>query len=220
MTAARARFSFPGRLYAIIDLGVRGGRPPLDLADTLLACGVMLFQARAKQSSTRELIDFASSLRLRTSARNALLIVNDRPDVARLVGADGVHLGQDDLPPEEARRQLGPDAIIGLSTHNVDQVADAQRLTSLDYIGFGPIFATSNKTNPDPCQGLAGLRQARRRASVPIVAIGGITSKAAGDVIASGADAVAMIGALAQAEAPDAVARAVMLSSPTEPRSV
>jgi len=220
MTTARARFRFPGRLYAIIDVGVRGVRPPLDLVDILLACGVRLFQARAKQSRTRDFIDFASHLRSRTSARNALLIVNDRPDIARLVGADGVHLGQDDLPPEEARRLLGPDAIIGFSTHDVAQAADAGSLTSIDYIGFGPIFATSNKMDPDPCQGLAGLRQARGRTSVPIVAIGGITSESASAVIASGADAIAMIGALAQAQDPEAVARAVMLSSLTEPRSV
>lgn len=209
MIAARRRFRLPGGLYPIVDLGVRGRRPPVELAEILLRSGARLLQLRAKQASTREVVDFARLLRERATAHGALLMVNDRADVARLVGAAGVHLGQDDLSPEDARNLLGPDAIIGLSTHDPGQVSDADGRSAVDYIGFGPIFPTAHKDNPDPCQGLAGLAAIRPRTTLPIVAIGGITSETARDVLAAGADAVAMIGALATAADPAEIVRAL-----------
>ena len=124
------------------------------------------------------------------------LIINDRVDIALALGADGVHLGQDDLPPEAARELLGPDVIIGFSTHNIDQAIGAARLP-VDYIAIGPIFATLSKENPDPVVGIDGLRRVREQAShMPIVAIGGITERNARSVIEAGADAVAVISAL------------------------
>lgn len=209
MIAPRRRFRLPGELYPIVDLGVRGRWPPLELAEILLRSGARLLQLRAKQASTREVVDLARLLRERATAHGALLMVNDRADVARLVAAAGVHLGQDDLSPEDARNLLGPDAIIGLSTHDPDQVSDADGRPAVDYIGFGPIFPTAHKDNPDPCQGLAGLAAIRPRTRLPIVAIGGITSETARDVLAAGADAVAMIGALATAADPAEIVRAL-----------
>ena len=143
---------------------------------------------------TRELVAVARQLRALTTRHSALLIINDRTDVAKLVDADGVHLGQDDLPPAAARAILGPDKIIGLSTHSLDQAQAAARAGIADYIGFGPIYATTTKEHPDPVQGLAALRVVRRHVHLPIVAIGGITAATMRDVRDAGADAVAMIG--------------------------
>jgi thiamine-phosphate pyrophosphorylase len=132
-------------------------------------------------------------------------MVNDRADVARATDADGVHLGQDDLPVEMARRVLAPDKWIGCSTHSVGQVVEADRSTA-DYIAFGPIFLTASKENPDPVVGLEGLREARRATGKPLVAIGGITLQNARELLAAGADSVAVIGDLLNA--PDIRARA------------
>jgi thiamine-phosphate pyrophosphorylase len=127
--------------------------------------------------------------------RDVELIINDRVDIALALGL-GVHLGQDDLPPEAARRLLGDDAVIGYSTHTVDQALEAARLP-IDYVAIGPIFATATKENPSPVVGLAGLRAVRSAiGSLPLVAIGGITSANAPDVIAAGADSVAIISGL------------------------
>jgi thiamine-phosphate pyrophosphorylase len=129
-------------------------------------------------------------------ARGALVIINDRADLAYVLGADGVHLGQDDLPPEAARRLLGERATIGYSTHNVEQAARAA-LMPVDYVAIGPVFATASKENPDPTVGLEGVRRAREAVGpLPLVAIGGIRPADARAVIEAGADAVAVIGAL------------------------
>jgi thiamine-phosphate pyrophosphorylase len=128
------------------------------------------------------------------------LIVNDRADVARAVHADGVHLGQTDLPVEMARRVLAAGQWIGCSTHSQQQVVEADGTTA-DYIAFGPIFPTASKDNPDPVVGLEGLRQARRVTRKPLVAIGGINLQNAREVLAAGADSVAVIGGLL--DAPD-----------------
>jgi thiamine-phosphate pyrophosphorylase len=137
----------------------------------------------------------------------ATLIVNDRADVARLVGAAGVHLGQGDLSATDARSWLGHDVIIGVSTHNLRQALEAIESGAADYLGFGPIFATSSKSNPDPTQGLDGLREVRKHCRLPLVAIGGITKDTLGEVLRAGADAVALIGAIAQQIDPNAAAR-------------
>jgi thiamine-phosphate pyrophosphorylase len=133
------------------------------------------------------------------------LIVNDRADVARAADADGVHLGQEDLPVERARCVLAPGQWIGCSTHSPGQVVEADR-SSADYIAFGPVFPTTGKENPDPVVGLEGLRQARRLTAKPLVAIGGITLRNAQEVLAAGADSLAVIGDLLKA--PDVQERA------------
>jgi thiamine-phosphate pyrophosphorylase len=183
------------RLYAIIDPAQAGGRPPLEIATELLAAGVRLIQYRDKNASSGELYSIAAPLAKCVRRAGRTLIVNDRADVARAVDADGVHLGQDDLPPESARTLLGPDKLIGYSTHTAAQLAIAHH-SPVDYIAFGPIFSTNSKKNPDAVVGLEGLREARKLTRKPLVAIGGITLENARDVIEAGADSVAIIRAL------------------------
>ena len=187
-------FALP-RLYAIIDAAQTGNRSTAAVSDALLAAGVKLIQYRDKQASSRVLYENSFELAARARQANAVLIVNDRADVARVVQADGVHVGQDDLSVELARRVLGAGRRIGCSTHHPDQVRDADR-SSADYIAFGPIFETQSKQQPDPVVGLEGLREARRLTRKPLVAIGGITLENARAVIEAGADSVAVISDL------------------------
>lgn len=180
------------RLYAIIDPLQSRGRSVSEIAEALLSAGVRLIQLRDKQASSAEL--YAGALKLAACVRPAAgtFIVDDRADVALAANADGVHVGQDDLPVSSARAVLGPGRLIGYSTHALDQVREADASTA-DYIAFGPIFPTASKANPDPVVGLAGLREARRATRKPLVAIGGITFENAPSVIAAGADSVAVI---------------------------
>ncbi len=183
------------RLYAIIDPAQAGGRSSVEVAEALLAAGVRLIQYRDKQASSGEL--YASAQQVAECVRKAggTFIVNDRADVALAVDADGVHVGQDDLPVESARALLGPGKLIGFSTHVLEQVRDADRSTA-DYIAFGPIFPTASKENLDRVVGLSGLREARKATRKPLVAIGGITLESARAVIDAGADSIAVISAL------------------------
>jgi thiamine-phosphate pyrophosphorylase len=187
-------FSIP-RLYAIVDPARAGGRLPAVVARELLSAGVRLIQFRDKHASSRQLYETCAELKELLRDSVCSLIVNDRADVARATDADGVHLGQHDLPVEMARRVLAPDRLIGCSTHSVGQVVEADRSTA-DYIAFGPIFPTASKENPDPVVGLEGLREARRVTRKPLVAIGGITLQNARELLAAGADSVAVIGDL------------------------
>jgi thiamine-phosphate pyrophosphorylase len=189
-------FRFPSPLYPIIDTLGDAGRSHVAIAQAMVRGGARLLQLRVKGRSTAELVEIARRVKQVTDAGGAALIVNDRADVARLIDAAGVHLGQSDLPSREARALLGPEKIIGVSTHNSEQVEAAMISVDADYIGYGPIFATASKDNPDPVQGLDGLRRARERSTLPIVAIGGITEGTMPDALAAGADAVAMIGDL------------------------
>jgi thiamine-phosphate pyrophosphorylase len=206
MSRGSPGFRLPHALYPIVDVDALGGRDPLSLVDSLLGAEIRLLQLRAKAIAVGDLCALARAVQARMASLGGRLIVNDRADVARLVGAAGVHLGQTDLPPVEARRLLGAEAIIGLSTHDAAQVA-ASNGEAVDYIGFGPIFPTRNKANPDAVQGVAGLRRARALTALPIVAIGGIEEASAAAVLDAGADAVAMIGALAAAPDVAALAR-------------
>lgn len=210
MTRRERGFRLPHAVYPIIDAGGATSGAPVALAEALLAAGVRILQVRAKGASTRDLRDLAGAIQRRGAASDALLVVNDRADVARLVGAGGVHLGQTDLHPRDARSILGPQAVIGLSTHDADQVRAADDLDDIDYIGFGPVFVTASKLRPDPVQGIEGLRRVRALTTLPIVAIGGITPRTAAAVLEAGADAVAMIGAIASADDPVAVVRPLM----------
>jgi len=183
------------RLYAVIDPAQAGGRSPLEVAGTLLAAGVRLIQFRDKLASSGELWACTQQLATCVHQSHGIFMVNDRADIARAVDADGVHLGQEDLPVEDARRVLGPAQWIGYSTHVLEQVREAD-YTSADYIAFGPIFPTASKQNPDAVVGLEGLRAARRATRKPLVAIGGITVQNARAVIEAGADSVAVISGL------------------------
>jgi len=186
------------RLDAIIDPARVGSRPPAGAARELLSAGVRLIQFRDKRASTQQLYETCAELKEVLRDSGCHLIVNDRADVARATDAEGVHLGQSDLPVEMARRVLAPGQWIGCSTHSLDQVVEADRSTA-DHIAFGPIFPTASKENPDPVVGLAGLREARRATRKPLVAIGGITLRNASEVLAAGADSVAVIGDLLSA---------------------
>ena len=192
-------FAFPSRLYPIIDTLGDPARSHVELADAILHAGAPLVQLRVKDQPTGTFVEIARAVKAVADRRSAQLIINDRADVAQLVDAAGVHLGQDDLPPAAARRILGPEKIIGVSTHNVAHAQAAAREGITDYLGFGPIFPTTSKDRPDPVQGLDGLRTARGTVTLPIVAIGGITAATMREVLSAGADAVAMIGDIVRA---------------------
>jgi len=192
-------------LYAILDPSLLT-TSELILAETLAESGVELIQYRNKNASSREL--FETSLRLCTAlARSGVrFIVNDRPDIALLSGAGGVHVGQEDLGVEEARAICGPQRWIGVSTHTLEQVAAADR-TSADYVAFGPIFPTTTKQNPDAVVGTELLRRARQMTRKPLVAIGGITLERAAEVYGAGADSLAVVRDLIGATSPGERAR-------------
>ena len=187
-------FSFPARVYPIVDTLNDPRRSYIELAGAVLVAGAPFLQLRVKGEPTGRFVETARQVKALADQHGALLIINDRADIATLIDAAGVHLGQDDLPVAAARRMLGPDKIIGLSTHNRAQAEAAACDGIADYIGFGPIFPTSSKERPDPVQGLDVLRQVRACVALPIVAIGGISASTMGEVLSTGADAVALIG--------------------------
>jgi len=176
------------RLYAIADASFGD---PVALAEKLFAGGVRLLQVRNKKSSSRELLQQVERI-LAIAPGDAQVVVNDRVDVASLAGVGGVHLGQTDLAPVLARQILGPDRVIGLSTHNLEQALEADKLP-VDYVGVGPVFRTSSKENPDPVLGLERLAEICRTVRKPVVAIGGITIDQARQVRTAGARSVAVI---------------------------
>jgi thiamine-phosphate pyrophosphorylase len=188
-------FAFPTPLYTIADTL---GRPELSfitLAEKLCAGGACILQLRVKDLPTREFLAVAHEIRAVCQRHHCLLIVNDRADIALAVDADGVHVGQEDLPPAAARKVLGAGKIIGVSTHDPDQARKAEQ-EGADYIGFGPLFGTNTKTTGYTARGLDQLREIRTLVRLPIVAIGGITAERAPSALASGANAVAMISDL------------------------
>jgi len=190
-------------LYLILDPAVAGSRSLSDVVSTALDAGVRLFQLRMKTSETRQIYEMAAVLCPLVQKGGGTFIVNDRVDVAKAIGANGVHLGQEDLPLVDARAILGPGKLIGISTHNLRQALEAES-GGADYIGYGPVFPTATKENPDPVVGVDGLREVRARVRIPIVAIGGITATNAGDVRAAGADCVAVVSAVLAATDPQA----------------
>jgi thiamine-phosphate pyrophosphorylase len=183
------------RLYPIIDRSCFPNSGALLLAaESLAAADCILIQYRNKTGCARQMLDEALELRARLE-EGVKLIMNDRADLCLAAGFDGLHVGQDDLSPESARRIIGVDRWLGVSTHNPEQLALADQ-TSADYLAIGPVFATSSKVNPDPLVGLEGVRRARELTRKPLVAIGGITRGNARSVIEAGADAVAVISDL------------------------
>jgi len=183
------------RLYAILDASYYSDPGAmLGVAADLVAAGCTLIQYRNKSGAARPMLEDARNLRRRLGDR-CQLIMNDRADLALAAEFDGLHVGQDDLSPEAARRIIGSCLWLGVSTHNPEQILEADK-TSADYLAVGPVFATSSKGNPDPVVGLEGVRRARHLTRKPLVAIGGITRATARSVIDAGADSVAVISGL------------------------
>jgi len=185
-------------LYVILDPSVCPARPLVEVLTTAVEVGASLFQYRNKTASMKEAYGEALALRQAAAKAGVLFIVNDRCDLALAVDADGVHLGQGDLPLDLARRVMGPDKLIGISTHNLDQVRDATA-GKPDYLGFGPIFTPGSKQDHDPVVGVEGLRAMRRLTSLPVFAIGGIQIDQAGEVMRAGANGVAVVSAILKA---------------------
>jgi thiamine-phosphate pyrophosphorylase len=186
------------RLHAIVDFetAARAGWTAIDLAQAFLEGGARVVQIRAKTLPSGQFLDLCDAIVRRAAPFGASVIVNDRADLAKLSGAAGVHVGQDDLAPAAARRLLGADAIIGFSTHTIDQVGDAM-VAPATYVAVGPVFGTATKDTGYNAVGLELIEAAVSRAEGrPIVAIGGITLERASSVIVAGASAVAVIGDL------------------------
>jgi thiamine-phosphate pyrophosphorylase len=207
-------------LYVILDPSVWPDRSLLDVVRVAATAGAKLFQYRNKTASMKAAYEEALPLRTLAHELGALFIVNDRCDLALAVEADGVHLGQGDLPLNLARKVMGPDKLIGLSTHNPEQVL-AATVGGPDYLGFGPIFKPGSKVDHDPVVGIEGLKAIRSMTPLPVFAIGGITRDEAQEVIRAGANGVAVISAILKA--PD-IRQAVTdfvsrMPSPTSPAS-
>ena len=185
-------------LYVILDPSVCPARSLAEVLRDAAGAGVRIFQYRNKSASMKEAYAEASSLRTVAADLGVTFIVNDRCDLALAVDADGVHLGQTDVPYGDARDIMGPKKFIGLSTHNPEQVRTAERLQP-DYIGFGPICTPGSKQDHDPVVGIAGLTQIRALTTLPVFAIGGITLENTKDVLTAGADGVAVISAVVNA---------------------
>lgn len=193
------------RLYVILDAAlITPGR--MECAEALVEAGVRLLQYRDKCASAREYLERSCRLAGMLVPRGVSFFVNDRPDVAFLAGASGVHVGQEDLEVEQTRRVVGREKLIGVSTHNLEQFEQAAT-SSADYIAIGPVYNTSTKTNSAPVVGLDFVRRVRALTEKPIVAIGGITLERASSVIEAGADSVAVISGILSAPNPSESAR-------------
>ena len=206
----------PSRLYAIVDTAQTGGRPLVSVIDAMLAGGVSVLQLRVKDRPADEFLRLALTARERTTRAGCLFIVNDRVDIALAARADGVHLGQDDLPLEAARPLVG-EMLIGISTHSLEQAEAAER-GGADYIGFGPMFPTRTKETGYGSRGVAMLESVRRRVGIPIVAIGGITAENVARTWNSGADAAAMISYLTQSDDVTARVKDILDLKPSDTR--
>lgn len=194
------------RLYVLTDARAACGRDLVALVAAALEGGATAIQLREKEESALAQVTLGRELRRLTREAGALFIVNDRVDVARAVEADGVHLGQDDLPASVARAILGNDAIVGGSAGNPDELARCLA-ARVDYLGVGPMYPTPSKADAGPAIGPAGLAEIRRATSLPIVGVGGIGADNLGPVLAAGADGVALISAVIGAADPRAAAR-------------
>lgn len=194
-------FSLPS-LYPILDSSYLAGAADRagvlrQIVHDLAAAGVQILQYRNKFPDESQILADARALRESAAGTGLLLILNDYPALAVQAGFDGVHIGQTDMPPDHARRILGPKKILGVSTHNEPQLckADSQ---PVDYIAIGPVYPTATKENPDPVIGLEGVQRARYLTDKPLVAIGGITAANSPAVLHAGADSVAVISAIFQ----------------------
>ena len=200
MTAA-ARLPPAPFVYPIVDAALVAPDRVGAVVAALAAAGARVLQLRAKAVPDGVFERMAADAVSAAHAAGALLVVNDRPDVARVAAADGVHVGQDDLAPADVRRLLPAAAMVGVSTHDRAQL-EAAAASGADYVAVGPVFPTASKDRPDPVVGLDLVRAARAMTRLPLVAIGGITADNAAGVIAAGADGVAVIAALLRAPDP------------------
>ena len=183
------------RLYAILDTNCfPDAEALLSAAHEFTLAGCTLLQYRNKSGNARVMLEHARELKKRVG-NSVTLIMNDRADLCLVADFNGVHVGQDDLSAESVRKIIGPNRVLGVSTHNPEQLGEAD-LTSADYLAIGPVFATTSKEKPDPVVGLEGVRRARTLTSKPLVAIGGITRANAASVIEAGADSMAVISDL------------------------
>ena len=196
------------KLYLVTDRVLSRGRDILWIVEEAVRGGVTMVQLREKDCSTRDFIDLASALKPTLSKAGVPLIINDRVDVALAVDADGVHIGQSDMPYPMARRILGYDRIIGLSVENMEQVEYANGL-DVDYIGISPVFSTPTKTDTAEPFGLAGLKKAVRLSKHPAVGIGGMNLDTVEGVISAGADGIAVVSAIMGAGSPYEAAEAL-----------
>jgi len=194
-------------LYAIIDVEACGARPPADIAAAVLAGGCAVLQLRAKRSSDAVTRSLGRALQALCNKARVPFVLNDHAALAAELRADGVHLGQNDMPLSQARA-LAPNACLGLSTHSLEQARQAEQLGA-DLIGFGPVFATTSKAQPDPVVGLAMLAELMARTTLPVIAIGGVDLTNIGQVIETGVPLIACIGAICKANDPRAAAAAL-----------
>lgn len=210
---ARARRRVDHSVYVVLDPSAANGRPLTDIARAAVAGGATLLQYRDKHAATGTMVETTRALIAALAGSGVPLLVNDRIDVALAAGADGAHVGQDDMDVADARRLLGPDAILGLSLNSVAE-AEAAELDLLDYVCGQCAFATGSKADAPPPIGVAGIAEIaatvrRRVTAMPVGAISGITAENAGAVIAAGMDGVAVISAVCAAPDPDAATRAL-----------
>jgi thiamine-phosphate pyrophosphorylase len=201
-----SRRIFDPSVYLVLDRLFVGERDLLATLQAALAGGVTVVQLRDKQAPRALFLEQARRIQALLQPTDVPLIINDRVDVALEIGADGVHVGQDDMAAAEARRLLGPQAIIGLSVSRPDELAAADPAL-VNYIGLGPVFPTDTKLNTPPPLGIGGIRALRRRLKLPVVAIGGIGAHNAAPLIVAGADGVAVVASICSAPDPEAAAR-------------
>lgn len=201
------------KLYLVTDRGFLGGRGLEDVVLDAVKGGVTMVQLREKNIGTRDFIALAIRLKKALSPFGVPLIINDRVDVALASDADGVHIGQSDMPYHMARTLLGPDKIIGLSVENFWQIEEANAIPDLDYIGISPVFSTPTKTDTAQPFGLDGLREAVRLSVHPTVAIGGMNAATAAPVFATGTDGMAVVSAIMGADDPRNAAEEILESA-------
>jgi thiamine-phosphate pyrophosphorylase len=195
-------------LYFVTSQSLSNGRTTVVVVNAALAAGVKLVQLREKEMPLKEFVGLAHLIRKRTDENDALLIINDRIDVAMAVAADGVHLGQSDFPLDEARR-IAPNMIIGASAHSVEEARDAQR-RGASYVNIGPLFQTRTKSWNGRFLGLRGLRRISRHLSIPFTVMGGIKREHIPDLLAAGARTIAVVTAITQARDPQATAKELL----------
>ena len=195
-------------LYLVTDRDLARGRSTFEIVKAAVDGGVTVVQLREKHCSTREFIEQALAIKNFLKARKVPLIINDRLDVAQAVKADGVHLGQTDMPLEMAKDILGDSMLIGISAESIEDAIAAEK-GGADYLGVSPIYATPTKTDTAPPLELAGLQEIRKAVSLPLVGIGGLNRENSADVIRSGADGVAVVSAIVAADDPRAAASAL-----------
>lgn len=192
-------------LYLVTDRGLAHGRSTLEIVTAAVAGGVTCVQLREKDCTTREFIEQALAIKHFLAARQVPLIINDRLDVALAVAADGLHLGQNDMPLETARTIAGPSMLIGISAESVRDAVEAES-GGADYLGVSPIYATPTKIDTAPPLGLEGLQEIRKRVKIPLVAIGGLNISNAAEAIRNGADGIAVVSAIVSADDPGTAA--------------